>query len=159
MLSGEGNAGGERWKKKPIVKISKKALLHVQHTFFVHFFAFVSHDYNVKLPDRSKLFSYTFCGGNVARFLVHLFFTTTHFHLALVAASISYFATAATKFSGCSSNEKKCLLCFLSLALHLCRPFSRWASLACCLISLFLGLSLTLYSKFVDMRINLSLIL
>ena len=85
-------------------------------------------------------------------------FTAAHFHLALVAASISHFVTAATKFSCCSSN-KKCLLCFLSLALDICRPFSRWASLACRLLSLFLCLSLALYSKFVDMTINLSLIL
>ena len=40
---------------------------------------------------------------------------------------------------------KKCLLCFSSL----------WASLACRLLSLFLCLSLALYSKFVDMTINL----
>ena len=33
-----------------------------------------------------------------------------------MTASISHFLTAATKFSCCSSN-KKCLLCFLSLAL------------------------------------------
>ena len=39
------------------------------------------------------------------------------------------------------------------LALALCRSFSGWASLACRLLSLFL------YSKFVDMTINLSLIL
>ena len=32
---------------------SKKAILHVQHTFFVHFFAIVLHDYNVKLPETS----------------------------------------------------------------------------------------------------------
>ena len=43
---------------------------------------------------------------------------------------------------------KKCLLCFLSLALDLCRPFSRWASLACRLLSLFLCLSPALYSKY-----------
>ena len=48
---------------------------------------------------------------------------------------------------------KKCLLCFLSLALDLCRP---WTSLACRLISLFLCLSPALYSKFVDMTINLN---
>ena len=47
---------------------------------------------------------------------------------------------------------KKCLLCFLSLALDLCRPFSRWASLACRLLSLFLCLSPALYSKFVATR-------
>ena len=54
-----------------------------------------------------------------------------------------------------------CILCFLSLALDLqpCRPFSRWASLACRLLSLFLSPSLALYSKFVDMTIDLSLIL
>ena len=53
---------------------------------------------------------------------------------------------------------KKCLLCFLSLALNPCCPFSRWASLACRPLSLFLCLSLTLSSKFVDMTIYLSLI-
>ena len=36
-------------------------------------------------------------GGNVVRVLAHFFFTAAHFHLALVAASISYFLTAATK--------------------------------------------------------------
>ena len=48
---------------------------------------------------------------------------------------------------------------FLSLALNPCHPFSRWASLACRPLSLFLCLSLALYSKFVDMTIYLSLIL
>ena len=48
MLSGEGNANGE---KTTVGLISKKATLHVQHTFLVHFFAFVLHDYNVKLPE------------------------------------------------------------------------------------------------------------
>ena len=43
------------------------------------------------------------------------------------------------------------LLCFLSLALDLCCPFSRWGSLACRLLSLFLCLSQALHSKFVDM--------
>ena len=153
MLSGEGNAG-ERWKTT-IGLISRKATLHVQHTFLY-----------ISLPlfcttttwNFQKLLSYTFYGGNVVRVLVHFFFTAAHFHLALVAASISHFVTAATKFSCCSSN-KKCLLCFLSLALDLCRPFSRWVSLACRVLSLFLGLSLALYSKFVDITINLSLIL
>ena len=56
-------------------------------------------------------------------------------------------------------STKKCLLCFLSLAPDLCRPFYRWASLACRLLSLSLGLSLALHSNFVDMTINLSLIL
>ena len=153
MLSGEGNAG-ERWKTT-VGLISKKATLHVQHTFLY-----------ISLPlfcttttwNFQKLLSYTFYGGNVVRVLVHFFFTAAHFHLALVAASISHFVTAATKFSCCSSN-KKCLLCFLSLALDLCHPFSHWVSLACRLLSLFLCLSVALYSKFVDMTINLSLML
>ena len=51
MLSGKGNAV-ERGKTA-IGLISKKATLHVQHTFFVHLFAFVLHDYNVKLPETS----------------------------------------------------------------------------------------------------------
>ena len=35
-----------------------------------------------------------------------LFFTATHFHLALVATSISPFVTTTTKFSCCYSNKK-----------------------------------------------------
>ena len=50
MLSGEGNAG-DRWKTTGL--ISKKATLHMQHTIFLHFFAVVLHDYNVKLPETS----------------------------------------------------------------------------------------------------------
>ena len=49
MVSGEGNAG-ERWKTTTGL-ISKKETLHVQQTYFVHFFAVVLHDYNVKLPE------------------------------------------------------------------------------------------------------------
>ena len=39
-------------KKKSVGLINKKkTTLHVQHTFFVHFFAAVLPDYNVKLPE------------------------------------------------------------------------------------------------------------
>ena len=107
MLSGEGNTG-EQWKTT-IGLISKKATLHVQHTFFVHFFAVVLHDYNVKLPETSWL---------------HVFFTEAHFHLALVAASISHFVTAATKFSCCSSNKKMSPLFFISRSRSLSPFFS-----------------------------------
>ena len=93
---------------------------------------------------------------NVVRVVVHFFSLPLIF--TLVAPSISHFLTGTTKFSCCSSS-KKCLLCFLSLALVLCRPFSRWASPVCRLLSLILCLSLSLYSKFVDMTVNLSLIL
>ena len=51
MLNGEGRAGDENGEKTTIGLISKKATLHVKHTFFVHFFAVVLHDYNVKLPE------------------------------------------------------------------------------------------------------------
>ena len=150
MLSGEGNAG-ERWKTT-VGLISKKSnFARVAH-FFVHFFAVVLHDYNFQ-----KRFSYTFLGGNVVLVLVHFFFTDAHFHLALVAASISHFVTAARKFSCCQFRQKNVSFHqLLSLALDLRRPFSRWASLACRLLSLFLCLSPALHSKFVDMTINLS---
>ena len=52
MLSGEENENGE---KTTIGVISQKATLHLQHTFFVHFFAVVLYDYNVKLPETSWL--------------------------------------------------------------------------------------------------------
>ena len=54
MLSDGGKENGEK-KKTTIGLISKKAtlILHVQHTFFVHFFSFVLHEYNVKLPETS----------------------------------------------------------------------------------------------------------
>ena len=50
MLSGEGNENGE---KTTVGLISKKETLHVQQTFFVHFYAVVLHDYNMKLPETS----------------------------------------------------------------------------------------------------------
>ena len=144
-LSGEGNENGET----TIGLISKKATLHVEHTFLY-----------ISLP--------LFCTTTTWNFLVTLFvqemsylFMFNFFSLplifTLVAASISYFLAAATKFSCCSSNEK-CLLYFLSLALAICRSFSRWVSLACHLLSLFLCLSLSLspYSKCVEIAINLS---
>ena len=88
----------------------------------------------------------TFYGGNnvcVLLFSFSIFFTNAHFHLALVAARIFYFLPATSKFLCCSSNKKRSPL----------STFSRLAALACCLISL------ALFSKFVVMTINLSLIL
>ena len=51
MLRGEGN---ENCEKTTIGLINKKTTLLVQHTFFVHFFAVVLHDY-VKRPETSWL--------------------------------------------------------------------------------------------------------
>ena len=115
MLSGEGNENGE---KTTIGLISKKTTLHVQHTFFVHFFAVVLHYYNVKLPET---FSWRKC-RTCSRSL--FFFTAAHFLLALVAASISHFVTAATKFSCCSSNKKMSPLFFISRSRSLSPFFS-----------------------------------
>ena len=75
MLSGEGNENGE---KTTICLISKKATLQVQHSFFVHFFTVVLHDYNEKLPETSWL--HVLYGGNVVRVFVHFFSTVAHFH-------------------------------------------------------------------------------
>ena len=198
MLSGEGNAG-ERWKTT-IGLISKKATLHVQHTFFVHFFAVVLHDYNVKLPETSKTL-FTWSGGprssgvsffcfvsprawkqkkltpldrgpplHVNRVLVTCFmevmylFSFTFFSLPLIF-TLHWWPLAFLILSPPLQNfqvvvpTKNVAIVFLSLAVDLCRPFSRWASLACRLLPLFLCLSLVLYSKFVDMTTNLSLIL
>ena len=43
-----------------------------------------------------------------------------------MAASISHFLTAITKFGVVLPTKKMSPLCFLSLALDLCRSFSRW---------------------------------
>ena len=67
-----------------------------------------------------------FYGGNVVHVLIHFFFTASHFLLALVAASISHFVTACRYIINFMLFfQQKCLLCFLSRALDLCRPFSR----------------------------------
>ena len=84
MLSGEGNENGE---KTTIGLISKKTTtLHLQHTFFVHFFAVeTSRNFLVTLMEEmSYLLLFTFSRS--------LIFT-------LVAARISHFLTATKKFS------------------------------------------------------------
>ena len=52
MLIGEGNENG---KKPAIGLISKKNNFSRAAHFFVDFFAVALHDYNVKLPETSKL--------------------------------------------------------------------------------------------------------
>ena len=129
----------------------------MQHTYFVHFFCRcfarlqreTSRNFLVTrfMEEMSYVFSFTF-----------FFHCRSISPSALVAASISYFLTATTKLSCCSSNKKNVSFSCLSLSLDLCCPFSGWASLACRLLSLFLCLSLPLFSKFVDVTVNLSLI-
>ena len=60
----------------------------------------------------------------MARFLVHFFFTAAHLHLALVVATISYFVSAATKFSCCSYNKEMSPLSFISCSRSLWPFFS-----------------------------------
>ena len=95
-----------------------------------------------------KLFSYTFYRGNV--FSLPLIFTLHCWPLAFLILSppVQNFHVVLL--------TKKCLLCFLPLAVDLCGSFPRWASLTRRLLSPFLCLFLALYSKFVDMTIKLS---
>ena len=110
----------ERWKTT-IGLISKKATLHVQYTFFLHFFrrCFVrpqrETSRNSPVTRFEEEMSYVFL---ITFFSLPLIFT-------LVAASIFHFLTAATKFSCCSSNKKmsslfisrsSCLSPFFSLS-------------------------------------------
>ena len=152
MLSGEGNAA-----ENGIGLISKRETLHVQRTFFVHFFAVVFHDYNVKLPGTSQL--QVLC--RECRTFYRSFFFFFHcrsFSLFVVAASISHFLTTATKFSWCSPNKKMSPL-FFTLALDLCHLFFSMTFAGLPPTSHFLFLSLSPYSKFAGMIINLRLIL
>ena len=111
MLSGEGNENGE---KTTIGLFSKKnnfaRAAHFFSTFLCRCFA--------------RLQCETSRNFLVTRFFRSLFFTAAHFHLALVAASISHFVTAATKFSCCSSNKKMSPLFFISRSRSLSPFFS-----------------------------------
>ena len=141
----------ERWKNKNrFTVIGKKATLHVQHSLSLNISLLLFS--TATTWNFQKLPGYTFYGGNVVHVLVHFFPTVVHFHP--VGCQHFSFSHCRCKISCCSSN-KKCLLCFFYLALVL---FFRWASLACHL-TLSFSLSLSLFSKFVDMTINLNLIL
>ena len=153
MLSGEGKQRWRTVKLTTIGLISKKATLRMQHTFL-----YISWPWfcTTTTWNFQKLLSYTFYGGNVVRILVH-FFDCRSFLPALVAASVLILSPPLQYFHVVLPT-KNCLLCCLSLVLDLCRPFSRWTSLACRPLSLFLCLSLALYSKFVDTTVYLSFI-
>ena len=120
MLSGESNSG-QRWKTAILLIMQKKRLCMCRMLFlYISLLLFCT----TTTWNFQKLLSYTFYGGNVVRVLVHFFFTAAHFHLALVAASISHFVTAATKFSCCSSNKKMSPLFFISRSRSLSSFFS-----------------------------------
>ena len=158
-------------KKTTIGLISKKTTLHVQHNFFVHFslcrFFCATTTWNFQ-----KLPSYTFNEGNVVRVLVHYFFV-----FFVLFCFVLFF------FFYCRSISPWWPLAFLIFwsplqIFHLVLPtknvslfyifrsgsLSLFFSLSFAGLSpaffLFFCLSLSLYSKFVDMTINLrSLIL
>ena len=152
MLNGDSNENGKKNINRSNLQKKTTTTLHEQQTFL-----FISFPLMLQ-PDTSWL--HVLCLMCSQKILLPLFlfafFTTTflifspplkNFYVVLPRKFVSFVCCCCF----CS--------CFLSLALALCRSFSRWASLACRLLSLFLCLSLALYSKFVDMTINLSLIL
>ena len=132
-------ATSENGEKTTIGLISKKATFHVQHTFFVHFFAVVLHDYNVKLPE-------TFLSRKFRKCSRSLFFSLRSFSPCIggryCAASI---VTLRYKIFMLFFQQKKCLLCFLSLALDLCPPFSLRVSLARRFFSFSLSFSCSIF--------------
>ena len=119
MLSGEGNPG-ERWKTTTGL-ISKNVTLHVQHTFLYISLSLFCTTTTWNVRNFLHVTRYTFFRFRTC--LVRFFFTAAHFHLALVAGSTSPFVTPATKFSCCSSNEKRCLLCFFISRSRSLSPF------------------------------------
>ena len=118
MLSGEGNAR-ERWKTT-IGIISKETTLHVQHTFFC---TFLCRCFARLQRETSRNFLVTRLRRKCRTCSRSLFFTAAHFHLAMVAASISHFVTA-TKFSCCSSNKTCIFRFFISRSKSLSPFFS-----------------------------------
>ena len=107
MLSGEGNENGE---KATIGLISKKTTLHLQHTCFVHFFALVLHDYNVKFPETSWLHVlWRKCRTCPCSF----FFSLPH-KAPWWPLTFRIFLPPLQKFSCCSSDHKVSLLSFIS---------------------------------------------
>ena len=97
-----------------------------------------------------KLPGYSFYGGNVVRVL-HFFSHCRSFSPWWPLAFLIFF-TAATKFHVVPPTKNVSFV-FLSLALALFLDKLRWPF---ALLSLFLCLSLSLFSKFVSMTINLN---
>ena len=122
-----------RTLKKQEKVLLAKATLHVQHTFFVDFFSVALHDYKAKLPETFLWRKYR----TYSRSLPHIF-SLHWWTLAFLILSppLQNFHVLTTK---------KCLRCFLSLALDLCRPFSRWVSLAWRFFSFSLSFSCSVF--------------
>ena len=123
MLSGEGNEKGEEKNnnnKKTIGLISKKATLHVQHTFLYIFLPLFC---ATKTWNFQKIPGYTFYGVNVVRVLVHFVFS-----LSLIFTPLAFLIFSPPLQNGMLFlQQKMSSLFFLSRS----SSFSRWASLAC----------------------------
>ena len=151
MPSGKGN---ENCEKTTIGLISKKASLHVQHTFFCTFLCrCFLYDYNVKVPETQ----YTFFGGNVVCVLVHFLFHFCSFSPCIGGRQNSSCCHHRYKIFMLFFQQKNSSFVFFYLSLQISVALFivelRWPAVY------FLCLSPALYSKFVYMTINLSLIL
>ena len=145
----------ERWKTT-IGLISKRATLHVQHTIFC---TFLCRCFPRLQRETSRNFLVTRFLQGMSHVLSFIFFSLPlifTFHGGRLHFSFSHHRY---KIFMVFSQQKKCLLCFLLSPKISVTLFSRWPSLVCRLLSLFLCLSLSLYSKFAGMIINLRLIL
>ena len=122
MLSGEGNARERR--KTTTSLISKKSnfarATHFFCTFLCGCFARLLTTLNFQ-----KLLSYTFNGGNVERVLVHFFLHCPRSFSPCIGDRYHFLFCHHCYKIFMLFFQQKCLLCFLSLALDLCRPFSR----------------------------------
>ena len=121
MLSGEGNAG-ERGKTA-IGLVSKKSnfarVAHFFCTFICLCFARLQRE-----TSRNFLVTRFMERGNVVRAIVHFFSLPLIFTLHWWPLAFLILSPPLQNFHVVLPT-KKCLLCFLSLALDLCRPFSR----------------------------------
>ena len=130
MLRREGNAG-ERWKTTIGLISKKKKQLCTCSSPFLY----------ISLPlfcttttwNFQKLLSCTFYGGNVVRVLVHRFFYCHSLSSCIGGRYLFLFCHRSYKIFMLFLQQKNVSFVFFSLALDLCRPFSRWASLACSL--------------------------
>ena len=98
--------------------ISKKGTFAPAGTLFVHFFAVVLLEFNGKLPETFFLWR------KFVRVLAHFFSQPLIFFLYWWPIAFRILSPPLQNFHVVFPT-KKCLLCFLSLALDLCRPFSR----------------------------------
>ena len=121
MQSGEGNENGE---KTIIGLISKKATLQVKHifgTFLCPCFARLQH----KTSRNSLVTRFVEEMSNVVRQVFLFTFFHSRSFLSWWPLAFLIFSPALQNFHVVLPTKKKCLLCFFSLALALCRSFSR----------------------------------